>query len=78
MHTTNRSALASARSLIEVIRNSRSLGLAERNTAMAERYIALLLDCGLIDRPQFEELTVEAEMAFSRWLAETDIDQVLV
>jgi hypothetical protein len=60
-------AITRAHLMIEVIRQSVAPGLAERNKAVAEGYIASLLDCGLIDRDQYEDLTVAAELALTHW-----------
>ena len=70
MSMTNRSAVARAQSMIEVVRSSLALGLAERNKAMAEEYIASLFESGLIHREQMEDLTTEAELAFTLWTME--------
>jgi hypothetical protein len=67
MHMTNRSAVARARSMIEVIRRSLVPGLAERNKVMADGYIESLFDCGLIERTQYEDLKAEAELALTAW-----------
>lgn len=55
--------------MIEIIRQSLAEGLAERNKSMADDYIISLLDCGLIERDQFEELTAESELAVANWEA---------
>jgi hypothetical protein len=65
MRTTNRSAVARARTMIAIIRQSLVEGLAERNKAMADGYVISLLDCGLIERGQFDELIAESELALS-------------
>lgn len=69
MFLTTRNALARARSMIEVIRLSTAHGLVDRNKAVAEGYILSLLDCGLIERVHFDQLTNEAEEAVSSWSA---------
>ncbi|RJX81276.1 hypothetical protein [Pseudomonas sp. LS-2] len=71
MHMTNHSAVARARSMIEVIRRSLVPGLAERNKAMADGYIESIFDCGLIERTQYEELRAEAEIALTAWSVDT-------
>lgn len=67
MLMTNRSAVARARTMIEIIRQSLVVGLAERNKAMADGYVVSLLDCGLIERGQFDELIAESELALTNW-----------
>ena len=69
MRMTNRSAVARARTMIEIIRQSLVEGLAERNKAMADGYVISLLDCGLIERGQFDELIAESELALTNWRA---------
>lgn len=49
--------------MIEVIRLSPGPALVERNRAMVEGYMLSLLDCGLIERVHYEQLTREAEQA---------------
>ena len=63
---TTRNAVARARWMIQLIGDSRVLGLAESKAARARGYIVSLCDCGLLDRLQYEALTVEAELALSR------------
>lgn len=72
---TNHSAMTRARSMIELVRRSMLPGLAERNKAVANAYIASLLDCGLIDRNQFEDLTVETELALNGWTIDQHLDK---
>lgn len=67
MSISNASAMVHARSMIEIIKESLTAGLAERNKAMADGYIASLFDSELIDRDQFEDLKAEAELAFTSW-----------
>lgn len=64
---TAHSATARARSLIEVMRHSLGAGFADRNKETADRYIASIYDAGLIERNQFEDLKVEAELALTGW-----------
>lgn len=70
MSISNASAVARARSMIEIIKASLIPGLAERNKAMADGYIASLFDSELIDRYQFEDLKTEAELALTSWTLE--------
>lgn len=67
MPMTTRNCLARVRSMIEVIRLSSGPALVERNRAMAEGYMLSLLDCGLIERVHYEQLTREAEQAVRDW-----------
>lgn len=70
MSISNARAMVHARSMIEIIKESLTAGLAERNKAMADGYIASLSDSELIDRDQFEDLKAEAELAFTSWTLE--------
>jgi hypothetical protein len=67
MMMSNRSAIAPARSMIEVISLSVGEGLAERNAWMAKGYVTSLLDCSLIDQAQFDALNEQAETALRAW-----------
>ncbi|MFK3973758.1 hypothetical protein ACI2KS_23885 [Pseudomonas sp. NPDC087358] len=75
MNMTNITAMARARSMIEVICHSLVPGLAYRNKEMADGYIASIYDAGLIDRNQFEDLKAEVEMAFTTWTVKTGFDK---
>ena len=74
---TNRSAVERARSMIVAILQSPVPGLAERNKTVADGYIISLLDCGLIERNQYEELRIQAELALSRWRARPNFEKHL-
>lgn len=50
---TTRNAVARARWMIQLIGDSRVLGLAESKAARARGYIVSLRDCGLLDRLQY-------------------------
>lgn len=76
MHITTRNALARVHSMIDMIGDDELLGLAERKTVKARGYIVSLRDCGLVDRLQYEALTVEAELALSRLRGCPGLDQV--
>jgi hypothetical protein len=67
MTMSNRSAMARARSMIEVISLSIGEGLAERNAWIAKGYVSSLLDSSLIDQTQFEALNEQAETALRAW-----------
>lgn len=67
MPLTSRNCLARARSMIEVIRLSSGPALLERNKAVAEGYMLSLLDCGLIERVHYEQLSREADQAVRDW-----------
>ena len=77
MSISNPSAVAHARSMIEIIKASLIPGLAERNKAMADGYITSLFDSELIDRDQFEDLKIEAELAFTNWTLKADAERHL-
>jgi hypothetical protein len=66
MHITTRNAVAQAHAMIALIGDSQLLGLAERKAARARAHIVSLRNWGLLDRLQYEALTVEAELTLSR------------
>lgn len=77
MSMTNRSAMAPARTVIEDINLRLAQGSAERNMLMAKEYFASLMNCGLIERGQFEELVVNAELTYSRWSQRKESDRFM-
>jgi hypothetical protein len=75
MNVYNRSAMARARTMIEIVRASTELDSTVINKAMADGYIAALADAGLINRSQFEDLRIQAELALSARLIQDHCEQ---